>query len=96
MIGGLTVKSENIMHVPRRGVTVYTGVDEEDLSAHTSKSTQSSEASRASAYDDGVKIWRRVCLARQDSAIGYESQCGEHGCESWSHGRDSQHQADWY
>lgn len=76
------------MHMPRRGIPVFSRVDEDSLPAHASEAAEGTQARRTTAHDDGIVDLialgpRSVSSSREDCCLcqAQEAQAGEEGAE---------------
>jgi hypothetical protein len=82
---GITIKPQNVVHVSRGPISILARVDQENLSAHTSKTTQGSEPSRAAANNNGIKVSGWGFSTRQGSSSRHRSECCQHHSHEGTH-----------
>lgn len=67
-------------------IAILARVNQENLSAHTSKTAQGSQPSRAAANNDGIEIRGRGSIStRQGSSASNRSECCQHKSSKGTH-----------
>jgi hypothetical protein len=72
----ITIKSQNIMHVPGGRVAILARVDQEDLPADARQTTKGSKAGGTTAHNDGIEVSGGSARYRRSiSSHGKRAQC---------------------